>query len=87
MANESWVLGGYSVITLYCILALILGVSPLAPGSVADTVGGFFIVRIYMHDGYNFGEALVFAMLYVTGLHFVGSCLQYFIGRVKSLKT
>jgi len=79
IANESWVLGAYGAGALYCILVLILGVSPLAPGSVADTVGGFLLVKIYMHDkqGLNFSEALLIAMAYVTGLHFIGSCLQY----------
>lgn len=88
IANESWVLGAYWVISLYCVLALILGISPLAPGSVADTLGGFLLAQIYMHEsrGYNFFEALLIAMAYVTVLHFVGSCLQYFIGKAKSLK-
>jgi len=89
IANGSWVLGAYGATLLYCILALILGVSPLAPGSIADTVGGFLLVKVYMHDseGYNFGEALLIAMAFVTVLHFVGSCFQYWIGKVKYLKT
>jgi len=89
IANESWVLGAYWAGALYCVLALVLGVSPLAPGSVADTVGGFLLVKIYMHDrqGLNFFEAFLIALAYVTILHFVGSCLQYWIGTVKSLKS
>jgi len=89
VANESWVLGAYGAKILYCILALILGVSPLAPGTVADTMGGFLLVKIYMHDrqGHNFSEALLIALAYVTILHFIGSCLQYYIGKVKSLKS
>jgi len=89
MANESWVLGAYGAGGLYCILALILGVSPVAPGSVADTVGGFLLVKIYMHDrqGLDFFAAFCVALVYVTFLHFFGSCLQYFIGKVKSLKS
>jgi len=88
MANESQEWGAYWATLIYCILALMLGVSPLAPGSVSDAVGGYLLVKIYMHEseGYNFSEALVIALVFVTVLHFVGSCLQYWIGKLKSVQ-
>jgi len=79
-----WGVSGATVI--YCILALILGVTPLAPGSVADAVGGFLLVQIYMNEGCTFFEAIMIAFGFVTVLHFVGSCFQYFIGRVKAVQ-
>jgi len=85
-SNESWVLGAWWVQSIYCILALILGVSPVAPGSVADTLGGFLLVNIYRNMGYSFFEAIVIAMAYVTVLHFVASCFQYVIGSFNFLK-
>jgi len=63
-------------------------VTPLAPGSVADAVGGFLLVQIFMHEsqGYNFFQAITISMAIVTILHFVGSCLQYFLGKVKAVQ-
>jgi len=84
--SQDW--GALSAIIVYSILALILGITPLAPGTVADAVGGFLLVQILMHDseGYTFYEAITFALALVTILHFVGSCLQYFIGKLKSVQ-
>jgi len=88
IANESQEWGAYWATLIYCILALILGVSPLAPGSVSDAVGGYLLVKIYMHDsqGYNFSESIIIALAFVTVLHFVGSCLQYWIGKLKTVQ-
>lgn len=85
-ASQDW--GALNAIMIYSILALILGITPLAPGSVADAVGGFLIVQILMHDnqGYEFYQAITFALALVIVLHFVGSCLQYFIGKFKSVQ-
>jgi len=85
-ASQDW--GALSATTVYCILALFLGITPLAPGSVADAVGGFLLVQIFMHDsqGYDFYEALSIALGIVIILHYVGSCLQYFIGKIKSVQ-
>jgi len=77
IANESQEWGAFWATTIYCILALICGITPLAPGSVADAIGGFLLVKIYMHEGYNFFEAMMLASALVTILHFVGSCFQY----------
>jgi len=63
-----------------------LGITPLAPGSVADAVGGFLLVQIYMNAGCTFFEAIMIAFAFVTVLHFVGSCCQYFIGKVKAVQ-
>jgi len=85
-ASQDW--GALSAIIVYCILALFLGITPLAPGSVADAVGGFLLVQILMHEsqGYNFYGAFTIALALVIVLHFVGSCLQYFIGKIKSVQ-
>jgi len=88
IANESLEWGTSWATLVYCIIALILGITPLAPGTVSDAVGGFLLVKIYMHDnvGHNFLEAITIALAYVSVLHFVGSCLQYWIGKMKSVQ-
>jgi len=86
IANWSHEWGVYWATAIYCILALICGITPLAPGSVADAVGGFLLVKIYMHEGYNFFEAMIIASVFVTILHFLGSCLQYWIGKIQAVQ-
>jgi len=51
-------------------------------------MGGFILVKILMHEsqGYNFFEAFTFSFALVTVLHFVGSCMQYGIGRIKAVQ-
>jgi len=85
IANASHEWGTSWATLIYCFIALILGITPLAPGSVADAVGGFLLVKIYMRgsEEYNFFEAITIAFAYVTVLHFVGSCLQYWIGKMQ----
>jgi len=86
IANESQDWGVYWATLIYCILALICGITPLAPGSVADAVGGFLLVKIYMNEGFNFFEAIFLAFAIVTILHFWGSCLQFWIGKMKPVQ-
>jgi len=86
IVSQDW--GTLRATLIYCVLALVLGVTPLAPGSVADAVGGFLLVQIFMHEskGYSFFLSLMIALGLVTVLHFVGSCLQYLIGKIKSVQ-
>jgi len=86
IANESQEWGVYWATLIYCTLALMCGITPLAPGSVADAVGGFLLVKIYMNEGFNFFEAIFLASTIVTILHFCGSCLQYWIGKMKPVQ-
>jgi len=86
IANESQEWGAYWATAIYSILALVCGITPLAPGSIADAVGGFLLVKIYMYEGYNFIEAIILAAGIVTILHFWGSCLQYWIGKIKAVQ-
>jgi len=86
IANESKDWGIIWATLIYCILALILGVTPLAPGSVADAIGGFLLVQLFMNEGRGFFQAIMIAFAFVTVLHFVGSCLQYWVGKVKSVQ-
>jgi len=72
------------IIPLFSVLALSIMITPLAPGSAVDAVGGY-ILGILFTTTYSmgFGLAWFWSFFVVVILHFAGSCAQWIIGRLQ----
>lgn len=79
---------GVSVsIIVFSILGLLGGITPLMPGSVIDCTGGFLVPQVLVvKGGYDLPAAFLITLGLITALHFVGSCLQYFMGKMKCVQ-
>jgi len=73
------------VFTVFTAMALLIMITPLAPGSAVDMVGGYLLIYLFhvsKQFDYNFIEGWALALAYVVFLHFMGSCAQWFVGRM-----
>jgi len=83
ITNTISVLGIVPIIVIFSIFGLTLMITPLAPGSVVDICGGYVMVNLFMiENDWSFGGAWLLAFIIMVVLHFIGSCLQWFIGRM-----
>jgi hypothetical protein len=84
VATATGALGVWVAIFLFFIIAMIISIMPLAPGSVIDVCAGFLFVTLFVTKWSvgvpaSFGLALGLTII----IHFVGSCSQYYVGKMR----
>jgi len=72
------------VSVIYMIVAYLGIINVFFSASVIDAVGGFVLIQC--RGSISFVEASVIICALVVFLHFSGSCLQWFIGRLKPIQ-
>lgn len=68
--------------TLLAVLSMIILLTPMVPGNIADVCGGFVIVQILTQEKkLGFWTAWTIAVAAVCILHFAGACAHWYIGK------
>ena len=62
-------------------------ITPLAPGSVVDIAAGFLFVTLFVKiEDMDVPESFLLALAITIVLHFIGSCLQYYVGKIRAVQ-
>ena len=86
-SRSSETLGTWTAMFIFIIIAHIIMITPLAPGSVVDMCAGFLFVSLFVNNEGASIEAAYFVSLILTiCLHFSGSCAQYYVGKMSSVQ-
>eukprot|EP01084_Bolivina_argentea_P036954 68313_1 len=86
-SRSSESLGTWAAMIIFIIIAHMIMITPLAPGSVVDVCAGFLFVSLFVNNENASVEAAYFVSLLLTILlHFSGSCAQYYVGKISSVQ-
>jgi len=78
-ARQSATYGVGVAIAGFCAVSMLIMLTPLAPGSIVDACGGFVFVQL-LAEKHDFFIAWGVALGAVCVLHFVGACVQWWMG-------
>mmetsp|Transcript_65525 Transcript_65525/g.104358 ORF Transcript_65525/g.104358 Transcript_65525/m.104358 type:complete len:765 (-) Transcript_65525:153-2447(-) len=82
-SRSSSTLGTGAAMIIFIIIAHIIMITPLAPGSVVDVCAGFLFVSLFVNnEGLSIEAAYFISLALTITLHFSGSCAQYYVGKI-----
>eukprot|EP01084_Bolivina_argentea_P106388 190390_1 len=84
----SWtaILGIEIAFISFIAMSFLIMLTPLAPGSIIDACGGFVFILILVPDHTSFFTAWGIAVVSVIILHYMGACIQWWMGTWRSIQ-